>query len=140
MNWNPNLNSALIRVLNSSFILTVCYQFWELNCGKKGELESSLYYKSRQVDKNSNLIRLICSHFRTSHLFKFCLLGNESPMRHVVLQRVSNQMCQSPMGLWYVSERSPVIIIFSWTHYQMTSNWCFKPIFYWFFYLINHHK
>ena len=55
-----------------------------------------------------------------------------SPIRHVVLRLVSNQACRSPMGLWsgmsvsdgapiglhWVSNRSPIVIIFSWTPFQ----------------------
>ena len=57
-------------------------------------------------------------------IYVFLIYG--SPMRHVGLQWVSNQACRSPMGLWstcrslivfwWFSDRSPIIILFSWTH------------------------
>ena len=36
--------------------------------------------------------------------------------RHVDLRWVSNQTCRCWMGFWLISDRSLIIIIYSWTH------------------------
>ena len=60
------------------------------------------------------------THQRTACLVgTSCWFSDGSLIRHVgpwLGMSISNKACRSPMDLWWVFDRSPIIIIFSCTH------------------------